>query len=425
MKATAYVEPHGDTLIVDVTGANPNEPQTAVLKLWTPRSANAAAKGRVAFLAESWMDNKNPGASGRAFGSLSAITAEGRDVSAAVSDPLTVTVSFKPNEDGHFRVIAAAPHYDGTGNAGEIASRALSPEADAAHLSWWKDFWSRAAVIKITSKDGAGEYMENLRNLYLFVAAIEKGSEYPGSQAGIADMISAAQDEHRWDPSAFWHWNLRMQVAANIGAGLPELNDTYFNLYRGEPRQHRDVDPGAHERAPRCLRAGDHALQRAGHRVRIRLEARLDRAGTAMRTSSLITTREPSAPGRRCRCGCGSSISSTGDRAFLARELSADGGVGALSACVPEGRGRTVCCIPAPRMLTRRSGMSPIQPPILRRFWLSIPQPSRRRNLLGKDSELGAAATGRAAKGPTAAANAAMPARARCWPPRPTRRERT
>ncbi len=60
----------------------------------------------------------------------------------------------------------------------------------------------------------------------------KKGVEYPGSQAGIADMISAAQDEHRWDSSAFWHWNLRMQVAANIGAGLPELNATYFNLYR-------------------------------------------------------------------------------------------------------------------------------------------------------------------------------------------------
>ena len=233
MKATAYVDPHSDSLVVDVTGANPNEPQTALLKLWAPRSASATAKGRAGFLAESWMDDKNPGASGRAFGSLSAITAEGRDVSAAVTGPLTVTVSFKPHEDGQFRVIVAAPHYDGTGNFDDIAGSALSPGPEAAHVSWCNDFWSRAAIIKVTSKDGAGEYMENLRNLYLFVAAIEKGLEYPGSQAGIADMISAAQDEHRWDPSAFWHWNLRMQVAANIGAGLPELNDTYFNLYRG------------------------------------------------------------------------------------------------------------------------------------------------------------------------------------------------
>jgi alpha-L-fucosidase 2 len=232
MTATAFVEPGSDTLVVDVTGANPNESQTAVLKLWAPRTPHTSVEGPAGFLSESWVDNKNPGASGRAFGSLSAITAQGREVSAAVTDPLTVTVSFKPQEDGHFRVIVAAPHYDGTGDAGKIAVGSLSPGPDRAYLSWWKDFWTRAAMIKITSKDGAGEYMENLRNIYLFVAAIEKGVEYPGSQAGIADMISAAQDEHRWDSSAFWHWNLRMQVAANIGAGLPELNATYFNLYR-------------------------------------------------------------------------------------------------------------------------------------------------------------------------------------------------
>jgi alpha-L-fucosidase 2 len=232
MSANAFVEPHTDTLIIDVTGASPNQEQTAVLKLWAPRTTQATAKGRAGYLEGSWIDNKNPGSSGRPFGSLSAITAEGREVSAVVTNPLTVTISFKPFEDGHFRVMVAAPHYDGAGNPKDIADRALVAEPGEAHLSWWQDFWKRAAVIKITSKDGAGEYMENLRNLYLFVAAIEKGVEYPGSQAGIADMISAAEDEHRWDSSAFWHWNLRMQVAANIGAGLPELNAPYFNLYR-------------------------------------------------------------------------------------------------------------------------------------------------------------------------------------------------
>jgi alpha-L-fucosidase 2 len=232
MTVTAFVDSRTDALVVDVNGANPNEPQTAVLKLWAPRTPRATADGPAGFLVQSWVDNKNPGASGRTFGSLSAITAQGRDVSAAVTDPLTVTVSFKPQEDGHYRVIVAAPHYDGSGDARDIAVRALSPGPDEAHVSWWKGFWERAAMIKISSQDGAGEYMENLRNIYLFVAAIEKGVEYPGSQAGIADMISAAQDEHRWDSSAFWHWNLRMQVAANIGAGLPELNATYFNLYR-------------------------------------------------------------------------------------------------------------------------------------------------------------------------------------------------
>ena len=232
MTVKAFVEPEPDELVIDVSGASPAESQTAILKLWSPRVPKAGAEGSVGFLAESWTDSKNPGASGRAFGSLAAITVQARSVSAAVTDPLTVTVSFTPFADGHFRVIVAAPRYDGAGSALDLAQRALSPAPDAAHLSCWRDLWTRAAIIKITSKDGTGEYMENLRNLYLFVAAIEKGVEYPGSQAGIADMISAAEDEHRWDPSAFWHWNLRMQVAANIGAGLSQLNDTYFNLYR-------------------------------------------------------------------------------------------------------------------------------------------------------------------------------------------------
>ncbi|MFP5230837.1 MAG: glycosyl hydrolase family 95 catalytic domain-containing protein [Acidobacteriota bacterium] len=232
MSVTAYVEPKTDALIVDVSGANPDREQTAVLRLWHPRAPRAAAEGSCAFFAESWLDNKNPGFSGRAFGSLAAITALGRGVRAVVTDPLTLTVSFTPFANGHFRVIVASPHYDGTGSASQIARRELSPTPDAAHLSWWRDFWSRAAMIRITSQDGSGEYMENLRNLYLFVAAIEKGVEYPGSQAGVADMISSARDEHRWDPSAFWHWNLRMQVAANLGAGVPDLNEPYFNLYR-------------------------------------------------------------------------------------------------------------------------------------------------------------------------------------------------
>jgi alpha-L-fucosidase 2 len=232
MTATAWVGPDSDVLIVDVTGADPKVPQTAILKLWAPRTPAATAKGRVGLLAQAWVDNKNQGSSGRAFGSLSAITAQGRDVSAAVTDPLTVTVSFKPFMDGRFRIIIASPHYDGNGDAKSIAGRALLKPPGSSHNSWWRDFWNRAAVIKITSQDGSGEYMENLRNIYLYVAAIEKGVEYPGTHAGIADMISSVQDSRRWDQSAFWHWNLRMQVAANMGAGLTELNGPYFNLYR-------------------------------------------------------------------------------------------------------------------------------------------------------------------------------------------------
>jgi alpha-L-fucosidase 2 len=246
MTATAYVQPDTDTLVVDVTGADPGHVQTAELKLWAPRTPTAEAKGAVGSLSQTWLDDKNPGASGRRFGSFSAITAEGRDVSAVVTDPLTVTVSFKPYPDGHFRIVAASPAYDGKRKPEVSAGTA------AAHTSWWHAYWKRVAVIMITSEDGSGEYLENLRNIYLFAAAAEKGTEYPGSQAGVADMLSSARDAHQWDSSAFWHWNLRMQVAANIGAGVADLNAPYFNLYRENlpaienwTRVHMNGRPGA------------------------------------------------------------------------------------------------------------------------------------------------------------------------------------
>jgi alpha-L-fucosidase 2 len=232
MTATAYVQPDTDTFIVDVTGAPADKSQTALLRLWNPRTPQAAAEGSVGLLWQSWIDDKNPGASGRAFGSLSAITAQGRDVTAVVTDSLSVTVSFRPYEDGHFRIIVAAPHYDGRMEAQRAAGSALIAGTEAAHRAWWHSYWNRVAMIRITSQDGSGEYLENLRNIYLFAAAAEKGDEYPGSQAGVADMLSSARDAHHWDSSAFWHWNLRMQVAANIGAGATELNAPYFNLYR-------------------------------------------------------------------------------------------------------------------------------------------------------------------------------------------------
>jgi hypothetical protein len=231
MTAKAYVQQSTDMLVIDVAGADPTQSQTAILKLWSPRAAKASITGRTGLLAESWLDDKHPGASHRAFGSLSAITAEAREVSAALTDPRTITLTFKPQPDGHFRILAAAPHYDGKGEPQTIAAKALVPEPASTHLAWWQAYWNRAALLKINSPDSVGEYMENLRALYLYVAAIEQGYEYPGSQAGVADMISSSQDIHKWDPSAFWHFNLRMQVAANLSAGLPELNAPYFHLY--------------------------------------------------------------------------------------------------------------------------------------------------------------------------------------------------
>lgn len=232
MSATVYVQPQFDTLIVDVTGADPSQPQTATLQLWEPRAPKASAHSAVGVLAETWLDNEEPGASGQRFGSLAAITAEGRNVTTSVTDSRAVMLTVTPNANGSFRILIAAPRYTETGDASGTAATAFKDRNPSAHIAWWHAYWQRAGLIKVSSPDGEGQYMENLRNIYLFSAAAENGDRFPGSQAGVADLFSSARDDHQWDPAAYWHWNLRMQVAANLSAGLPELNAPYFRLYR-------------------------------------------------------------------------------------------------------------------------------------------------------------------------------------------------
>ncbi|WP_460347979.1 glycosyl hydrolase family 95 catalytic domain-containing protein [Actinoallomurus acanthiterrae] len=237
MTLTAYVRSDTAQLVVDVTGADPNSTQTARVKLWSGRSPAATASGRTAALAETWMDNQGLGASGRTFGSLAGVSAGGRNVSASNPDSLTAQVSFNPNSDGAFRVIVAAPSWSG-GNALATANSVIdgdtgksSSSLTSAHVVWWHNYWSSAGLIKMSSSDGSGEYIENLRTLYLYDAAAERGGSTPGSHAGVADLFNFSGDDQVWDAAAFWLWNLRMQVQANLSAGRAKLNDPFLNLY--------------------------------------------------------------------------------------------------------------------------------------------------------------------------------------------------
>jgi glycosyl hydrolase family 95 len=238
MTATAYVRSGTDEMVVDVTGANPDVTQTAELKLWQPRTPQASASGAVGTLAQTWTDTGRPGSTGQTFGSLAAVTAGGRDVHASVTGALTVQVSFRPNADGSFRVVVAAPHWAG-GDAMATAHRLLAgtTEVPAGVLqagtgAWWHRYWQQAGLMRLTSSDGSAQYFENLRMINLYADAAERGTTWPGSQAGVADLFDSDQDTHSWDPADFWGWNLRMLVTSNLGAGEYANNDGYFALYR-------------------------------------------------------------------------------------------------------------------------------------------------------------------------------------------------
>jgi hypothetical protein len=239
MTMKAWVLANTDELVVDVTGADPHTVQTASVSLWSGRTPAADASGAIGTVAQTWQDNVPVTGSGETFGSLAAITAGGRDVQASVTGSEAVQVSFKPESDGSFRVIVAAPHW-ADGDAMATAQRMLNvqpglPEAalTAANDAWWHRFWANAGLIEMSSADGSAQYLEQLRTIYLYTEAASMRSKYPGSQAGVADMFNFSEDHQDWYPAAFWFWNLRMQVAANISSGNFALNLPVFNLYRG------------------------------------------------------------------------------------------------------------------------------------------------------------------------------------------------
>jgi hypothetical protein len=241
MTATAYVSSATDELVVNVTGADPAAAQTVQLGLWQPRTPTAqVVNGAVGVLSQTWVDNTQPGASNETFGALAAVTASGQSVRAGVTDPLTVQVSFRPHADGSYRVVVAAPQWTG-GDVNAVAARLARDAApqrgaalDAAQRAWWHGYWGHVGLMELSSADGAAQYLENVRLISLYAAAAERGTVRPGSQAGVADLFDSTQDSHSWDPASFWGWNLRMMVAADLGAGAFSDNDGYFAMYRDD-----------------------------------------------------------------------------------------------------------------------------------------------------------------------------------------------
>ncbi|MEW2297789.1 ricin-type beta-trefoil lectin domain protein [Streptomyces sp. NPDC006743] len=257
MTATVYTRADRDELVVDVTGADPDTPQTVDGDLWDGRSPSAAASGPVAALAETWQDSGTDG-TGDTYGSLLAITASGREVTSSVRDGDSVRVSFKPAADGSFRVVVAAPHWAG-GDATAAATSYLGGDATAPgaslldpHLAWWHDFWSKTGTMKIESADGTGPYVENLRTIHLYQAAASSRGSLPGTQAGVADLFAFSRDQHDWSPESYWWWNLRMQTAANVTSGAGQLNTPFYRLYTSNlaaieawTKDHMPGHPGA------------------------------------------------------------------------------------------------------------------------------------------------------------------------------------
>jgi hypothetical protein len=238
MGLTAWVPAGKDELIVDVTGANPGSRTTASVNLWSGRTPTASASGAIASLAQSWSDNSQTGQSNQTFGAMAAITAGGSNVSASVINGTQVQVAFNPNSDGTYRVIVASPSWTG-GTANSTAAGLIGADTTASESSllapqsaWWNNYWANSGLIEANSSDGTAQYMENLHTLYLyFEAGLMHSGQFPGSQAGLADLYNFNQDHQAWYPAGYWLWNLRGQIQANLDSGEFAQNIPIFDMY--------------------------------------------------------------------------------------------------------------------------------------------------------------------------------------------------
>ncbi|WP_426504515.1 cellulose binding domain-containing protein [Dactylosporangium sp. McL0621] len=238
MTMQAWVPAGKDELVVDVTGANPGTRLTASVNLWSGRSATASASGAVAALAQTWSDNSQTGHSNQTFGTMAAITAGGQSVTASVVNSTQVQVAFNPNSNGSYRIVVASPSWTG-GNAVSTASALIGADTTASTTSllatqsgWWNQYWANTGLIEASSSDGTAQYMENLNTLYLyFEAGIMHTGQYPGSQAGLADLYNFNRDHQAWYPAGYWLWNLRGQINANLASGNFALNVPIFDMY--------------------------------------------------------------------------------------------------------------------------------------------------------------------------------------------------
>ena len=161
MTAQIYLRADKDELVVDVSGANPNSTQTAQGALWSGRSPQARRPVAIGTLAETWTDNATGGTGqhlrhpARGHGRRPQRQLLGRE---------------RPHRQGrlqapcerHFprrRRRAALDRRQRAGTAARLLgsdATASSTALQAAHLTWWHNFWAGADLIEMSSADGSG-----------------------------------------------------------------------------------------------------------------------------------------------------------------------------------------------------------------------------------------------------------------------------
>ena len=131
-------------------------------------------------------------------------------------------------------LISSAASWDADVNLGAKARALLDgcagqfyADLRAAHVSWWREFWSRT-FLHLTSDDGVADFMERVRNLQLYYMASGSRGSLPAKWNG--SLFLTEGDMTYWG-SQFWVWTTQVSYYPLHAADAVELTDPFFNMY--------------------------------------------------------------------------------------------------------------------------------------------------------------------------------------------------
>nr|MCU0781934.1 DUF4082 domain-containing protein [Akkermansiaceae bacterium] len=249
LTVTAFFRWAGEELVIDVSGAAPEEAVTVSLTLSPGGGGHGgAAPPIVPFhaiagdaaaneatgedcIAVAGGDATSASYPGFRASQLFAVRAIGRDVVAS-ADGAGSRVTFKPKADGSYRLVIPLKLWTGTPVAAStLKAEALAALSAAATLATdplatltaeqsaaFGANWEDTSIIRLTSEDGSGRYIEQMLALDSYLRISASLTPLPAVGGGETRLFC-------WNPVGLfnrthWYQNLRPINHANIASGV-------------------------------------------------------------------------------------------------------------------------------------------------------------------------------------------------------------
>jgi hypothetical protein len=167
-------------------------------------------------------------------GSAVVIGTSTNNVRGEIADESTVRLVAKGGGSKFSVFIASAASFNPEDNLIEEAitklEKAKTDGFDRLYQSnqqWWSNFWQKS-FIRLNSKDGVANFIEQNYTYYLYVMASSSRGSYPTKFNGM--LWTTGGDRRQWG-GAFWGANQSCLYTALFPTNHLELMDPMFNMY--------------------------------------------------------------------------------------------------------------------------------------------------------------------------------------------------